>query len=478
MKQLSFLSRFFLIVMLFCFAHYYANAQIYDQVFNTSGTANFTCANVTVTSSGDAAYYGNWCGAQPYLIGSGSGGSFTYTFSVPVYNIRVLTSAMDYGEEIEFYINGVHYALSSSNLSTFNGTCSSANANCTITGSGDLGVALNTTTTTGAGAQVDIEYCSGINSITVSENTGSGYGSVFSFLFYPISIAQQPINSAICLLSNTSLSVAMCPSGLSCLYQWQVNAGSGFANVTNGGVYSGATSATLNISGATSSMNGYIYRCKITYGACTSVLTSNNAALTLYALPTISISPSSATVCAGQVVNFSASGASSYLWTTNGPNSPSCVGANPPCSTASATPSVTQTYTVTGTDANGCVANTSAVVTVNPLPTISLGSIASVCPGASSVSLPVTAVSNSPGTYSISNWNNTSIGNVTNASLPGSIPGAITINIPSNLTPGTYTGTLTVKNGSTGCISNNYTISFTVNAPPGISITTPIAVCV
>jgi len=46
-------------------------------------------------------------------------------------------------------------------------------------------------------------------------------------------------------------------------YQWQVDTGSGFNNVANGGVYSGATTATLSITGATIGMNGYRYRCGV-----------------------------------------------------------------------------------------------------------------------------------------------------------------------------------------------------------------------
>lgn len=45
-------------------------------------------------------------------------------------------------------------------------------------------------------------------------------------------------------------------------YQWQVNTGSGtFTNVSNGGLYSGATTNTLQITGAPSSIYGYEFRC-------------------------------------------------------------------------------------------------------------------------------------------------------------------------------------------------------------------------
>ncbi len=44
-------------------------------------------------------------------------------------------------------------------------------------------------------------------------------------------------------------------------FQWQVNNGTGYANITNGALYSGATAAVLSITNAPTSMYGYQYRC-------------------------------------------------------------------------------------------------------------------------------------------------------------------------------------------------------------------------
>ncbi|MBC7889475.1 MAG: proprotein convertase P-domain-containing protein [Ferruginibacter sp.] len=46
-------------------------------------------------------------------------------------------------------------------------------------------------------------------------------------------------------------------------YQWQLNTGSGFVNITNNANYSGATTATLQVINAPSSWNGYQYRCVV-----------------------------------------------------------------------------------------------------------------------------------------------------------------------------------------------------------------------
>jgi len=46
-------------------------------------------------------------------------------------------------------------------------------------------------------------------------------------------------------------------------YQWQVDDGTGYVNITNGGVYSGATTAILGLTAPPTSMYGYKYRCLV-----------------------------------------------------------------------------------------------------------------------------------------------------------------------------------------------------------------------
>ncbi|QRY70412.1 putative Ig domain-containing protein (plasmid) [Ensifer sp. PDNC004] len=76
-------------------------------------------------------------------------------------------------------------------------------------------------------------------------------------------------------------------------YQWQVDQGAGYTSITNNALYSGATSATLSITGATTGMNGYVYRV-IAVGVCTPVTASYGAALTVTPPPTVTgVSPSS-----------------------------------------------------------------------------------------------------------------------------------------------------------------------------------------
>lgn len=51
-------------------------------------------------------------------------------------------------------------------------------------------------------------------------------------------------------------------------YQWQVNQGAGFVNLTNTTPYSGVTTSTLSIAAALESMDEYLYRCIVSLGAC------------------------------------------------------------------------------------------------------------------------------------------------------------------------------------------------------------------
>ena len=70
--------------------------------------------------------------------------------------------------------------------------------------------------------------------------------------------------------------------------KWQVSSGSGFTDLSNGGVYSGVTTSTLTITGATHAMNGYQYRAVFTNGTAPDAATT---AATLTVNPALSISP-------------------------------------------------------------------------------------------------------------------------------------------------------------------------------------------
>lgn len=132
-------------------------------------------------------------------------------------------------------------------------------------------------------------------------------------------ISTQPVSSTICLGSNTSFSVAATGTGIG--YQWEVNTGSGFAPVGNTGVYSGATTNTLTITGATAAMNGYIYRAVVT-GTCPPPAISSPANLTVIT-PVAVNAQAAATreICSGGNTTLGVVGSSvqpiTYQWQVN-----------------------------------------------------------------------------------------------------------------------------------------------------------------
>ena len=115
---------------------------------------------------------------------------------------------------------------------------------------------------------------------------------------FPISITGQPSNATVCSGANGSFAVTATPAGVS--YNWQVDMGSGFVYLSNGGVYSGVNAATLNLTGVTTAMNGYQYRVVITCSDGGLPQISNPATLTVLTSPSSpAVSPTNAAICPG-----------------------------------------------------------------------------------------------------------------------------------------------------------------------------------
>jgi hypothetical protein len=248
--------------------------------------------------------------------------------------------------------------------------------------------------------------------------------------FISFNITSQPVSANICAGANTSFSVTAVGNGVS--YQWEVNTGSGFTNITNNAIYSGATTGTLTITGATPNMNGYQYLCNMG-GGCTQ---SNTVTLTVYhPIITSIVSPANATVCQGELVQLSGQGGVSYSWTGGVTDAIPFV---PPSS---------GTYIVTGTDSHGCTNTDTVAITVKSLPTITTNVYPSaiVCNGDQ-----VTLSGNGGLSYS---WS----GGITNGTP--FVPPA--------------TGTYTVTGyGANGC-SNMATVGITVDKPYIASFASP-----
>ena len=90
-----------------------------------------------------------------------------------------------------------------------------------------------------------------------------------------MSIVTQPVAVTICSGNNAAFTVAA--TGYNITYQWQENG----ANISNGGVYSGATTTTLTLTNPASALSGRTYRCVLTSSCGTSPLNSSGALLTV-----------------------------------------------------------------------------------------------------------------------------------------------------------------------------------------------------
>lgn len=98
---------------------------------------------------------------------------------------------------------------------------------------------------------------------------------------YRLTFTSQQANATVNTNSATTLAVvaAVVPTD-TIAYQWQANTGSGMANLSNAGVYSNVTTATMSISN-TNGLNAVSYRCFISVNSGTNTNTSSNAYLTV-----------------------------------------------------------------------------------------------------------------------------------------------------------------------------------------------------
>jgi len=179
----------------------------------------------------------------------------------------------------------------------------------------------------------------------------------------PTSVVTQPVDQTICTDKVASFTVVPGGSG-PFSYQWQLSIDNGntFTNIANGGVYSGATSATLVITAPPVSMNNYQFRCIITGAAPCASATSFKVLLRVNPLPTVVITAAPYTrLLPGLITTISSSvspnAAQTYSWFRNG----APYGGN----TSSLTLDVDKLgdYRLRVTDVNGCT-NTSNTISI------------------------------------------------------------------------------------------------------------------
>ena len=248
-------------------------------------------------------------------------------------------------------------------------------------------------------------------------------------------ITGNPPNRTICANGNTSFSAtATGATG----YQWQVDTGSGtFVDIANGGVYSNATTATLNIIGAIGTMHGYKYRAKVINGTASCFTNTNNG--------TLSVSNMTASTSKTDVLCYGQSNGSATVSGLGGGIAPYTYSWSPSGGTAAtATGLAAGTYTVAITDNIGC--QITKTFTINePASALSAatggGSTNVSCNGGSNGTATVAPTGGTPGyTYS---W----------------APSGGTAATATGLAAGTYTVTVTDANNC------QVTRTFTITQP-------------
>jgi len=174
--------------------------------------------------------------------------------------------------------------------------------------------ATYTITNTGLSLNNTAYRCVVNGTCTTGLTSGCGLLTVVA----PATVIAPPVSQSVC--DGASVSFAITGGGANIIYQWQVNTGSGFVNLSNGGIYSGANTASLLIASTTPSMSGYQYRCLVSNTVCTTPTASAAATLTVNTLPAISTQPQSQTICEGSTLLFTitASGTGvQYQWQVN-----------------------------------------------------------------------------------------------------------------------------------------------------------------
>lgn len=250
--------------------------------------------------------------------------------------------------------------------------------------------------------------------------------------------------------------------------------------------------------------------------------------ITIFTNPTINVG-SDQTICLGSAATLTASGGVAYNW------SPATGLSSPTVANPSASPTTSTTYTVTTTDANGCMASDMVFVTVNPVPNVNAGMDELICFGGSTSLFgsgattfnwtPATGLSSStvanPSANPTSTTTYTLTGtdafgcvasdmvtitvnpqiiltdNVTNVSCNGGTDGAISITpsggqpaytyfwspigattaVVSGITAGSYTVTVTDANGCTNMLNSTVTEPTAITVNPSSSDVTCDGTC-
>jgi hypothetical protein len=245
----------------------------------TSGNCVFNCVH---PGTGDGRGYGGapvtgmdgfqFC--QIYAYNGGSGYIYMNT-GHPYVNGATYQLTAAFGKEAGTLAVGAQMLLQN-NSSTIYASTNILAANLTQNQFVDQGL---TWTASGASGNVQVEF------IVNTANAGNFFDfdnvRLMEILPPGLAITNQPVSQVALLGQTVSFSVgATVPSGTPLTYQWQTNGSSGYVNVGNGGIVSGATSSTLTLAGVTTNW-ALSYRVIVT-NSLGSVTSTPPATLTVY----------------------------------------------------------------------------------------------------------------------------------------------------------------------------------------------------
>ncbi|WP_299781479.1 PKD-like domain-containing protein [uncultured Formosa sp.] len=315
--------------------------------------------------------------------------------------------------------------------------------------------------------------------ITVQGQNDCGKGIVSSN--YSVTVNPEPVISVsqpsqtICSdgsISPISISNDNSVTGIS--YTWTRNNTSNLTGIS-------ASGSGTPISGTLTNNTGTVQTTTFTITATANGCTSETTAtVTVNPEPVISVNQPSQTICSDgsispiSISNDNSVSGISYTWTRNNSSNLTGIsvsGSGTPISgtlTNNTGTVQTTTFTITAT-ANGCISETTATVTVNPEPVISVNQPSQTICSDGSIS-PIT-ISNDNSVNGISyTWTRNNSSNLTGISASGSgtpISGTLT-----NNTGTVQTTTFTITATANGCTSET-TATVTVNPEPVISVNQP-----
>jgi hypothetical protein len=315
-----------------------------------------------------------------------------------------------------------------------------------------------------------------VNGGAAAADTYSAFVNGFQLQIYnaPV-ITGQPTSQTNVAGSTVQFSVAALGGVLG--YQWQTNGGSGFVNVGNGGVFSGANSNVLTIASAPGS-SAVSYQVIVT----NNVGSVTSAAVILSLTPQISAQPASQAATAGGNASFSvvADGSAPLTYQWYGQGTALAGANNSTLSLTSVGAGNAGSYSIVVRNNYGSVTSTVATLTVNVPPaittqpqnqTVAAGQRASFAVGASGAT-PLVYLWNLDGTNLYGATNST----LTLADVRAANAGSYTLvvtNIAGSVT--SAVATLTVTNpgivlslaGIASLTANGFTFQFSV--PIGVT---------